>query len=1176
MPALKKIGAAALSALGFGTGASAVTANYLIVAGGGGGDGSGGGAGGYQANTTSLSLTTSYTVTIGAGGAATLNGSNSSFGTLTASVGGGGGSSGNSNGKTGGSGSGGSQTGTGGAATSGQGNAGGNGGGAGSTGGGGGAGAVGSAGGSNIGGNGGAGSASSISGTSVTYAGGGGGSASSTQGTGGSGGGGSASSTTGSSGTANLGGGGGGGWTVGGGQGGSGIVIISYTGAQQFGGGVVSSAAGNTIHTFYTSGVLSPLSSLSASYLVVAGGGGGGWTIFNTANGGGAGAGGLLSGSATIIDTNSTYVVTVGAGGTTTTTSATSGSNSSFSIVSTTAVGGGAGGNLNGVNGGSGGGGAGAGVTGGTAGTGVSGQGFAGAAGQTSGNFNGGGGGGAAQVGFTNGNGGNGTSSTISGTATFYAGGGGGSAGIGSTTSAGLGGGGTGGAANANGAAGTANTGGGGGGSGYSAGNTTFGGSGGSGIVVIAYAGSTQQMSGGTVTVSGGNVIHTFTSSGYLGPLTNFSNSLRFRGSATAYLSRTPTVVSNRTTYTWSGWIKRGIIDGGEREFFSAYSSGTNYDRFMFFQDNLYMDQISSGSAVGRLTSSALYRDPAAWYHIVCAVDTTQATSSNRLKLYVNGSQVTALATATYPSQNFTGQINNTVLHNIADLNGLGRTCDGYMTNINFIDGQALTPNSFGSFNQYGNWVPVTYGGSYGTNGFFLPFNQVTTSTYAATLNGTNQYVQAGTTATNFICTSTASGAAMTIEAWVYLTAYNTQGSPWMYSPVYAKGGTYFNFGVRNGNLRFYWYDGGFNYVETPSTSDVPLNTWTYVTVTVSGTSIYLFVNGILRYSGTPFTGVSSGGLNQAEYMGIETGGNTYLTGQISNIRVSNAAVYTATFTPPTSPLTVQTPTRLLTLQNATLVDNGPNAYSITSNNSVTTSVATPFTNPYTLCIDQSPQGNNWTPSAISTTSGATYDSMTDVPTLSNATSSNYCVLNPLTRTAGTPSDGNLQFVGPSSWRGINGTLEIPTTGKWYFEATILNAPSSPRSSTSSYNGIGIALATVFDVSLSPNVNNINACVLLDSGYINNFASSASDAGTSIANGDIIGVAINTTSNTYNFYKNNSSVASGTINATAGTKYIPFQISYSGDFGKMAVNFGQRPFTYTPPTDHLALNAFNM
>ena len=239
--------------------------------------------------------------------------------------------------------------------------------------------------------------------------------------------------------------------------------------------------------------------------LVVAGGGGGG-SANSTGTGGGGGAGGFLFDTA-VVNIGQSYSVVVGAGGAT----ATAGANSSIFIQ--TALGGGYGGSsvaagtsIVGGNGGSGGGGAaGAGLSqpSRAGGSGTSGQGNAGGLGQTT-NAPAGGGGGAGAVGGTAGGGGGaGLSSSITGTATFYAGGGaGGTAGI----PPGLGG--VGGGGNV-GVAGTANTGGGGGGSNPS----SSGAAGGSGIVILSYFGA-QRGTGGTVTSSGGYTIHTFTSSG--------------------------------------------------------------------------------------------------------------------------------------------------------------------------------------------------------------------------------------------------------------------------------------------------------------------------------------------------------------------------------------------------------------------------------------------------------------------------------------------------------------------------------------------------------------------------------------------------------------------------------------------------------------------------------------
>ena len=780
MPRLSKVGAAALGAFGW-TGGASVSASYLVVAGGGGGGanhGGGGGAGGYQTGTTSLNPTQSYTVTVGAGGAgrasgtgAGSSGSNSQLGTLTASVGGGAGGGASVAGSSGGSGGGGGNQSAGGAATSGQGSAGG----AGFSGapydpagGGGGAGAAGGAAtsGSSPAGNGGNGLSSSISGTSVTYAGGGGGGlfTGGTVGTGGTGGGGAGSfGTAATSGTANLGGGGGGGGSNSsvagtGGSGGSGVVIISYPAPQQFGGGVVTTSGSNVIHTFNTSGTLTPLSSLTASYLVVAGGGGG-----TRATGvGGSGAGGFRTGSGLTIDSNSIYLVTVGAGGAGATTDGATGASGGDSIfLATTSSGGGAGGRYgfpsvpggNGVAGGSGGGSdsqvASTGGAGNTPSTSPS-QGNNGGVGGSSPNSTAGGGGGAGAVGSNGtstvgGAGGVGTASSITGSSVTYAGGGGGGAGAGYTGgTGGSGGGGNGGVdSGANGTSGTANTGGGAGGNRYAA---TAASNGGSGVVIISYAGATQLMAGGTVTITGGNVIHTFTSSGYLTPIKLVNNSLRFRSSASAYLNRTFST-GNRKTFTFSAWVKKAVVGNSTAAVLLCSTDNSTSTGWLHFNtaaigstDALtFQDQLSSTE----LVTTQLFRDPSAWYHIILAVDTTQATASNRAKLYVNGTQVTSFSTATYPTQNADTNFNrpSTFSHTIGTQVAGSRYFDGYLTEINFIDGQALTPTSFGTTNSYGVWQPITYGGSYGTNGFYLPFTNTTSATtlaYDFSPNGNN------------------------------------------------------------------------------------------------------------------------------------------------------------------------------------------------------------------------------------------------------------------------------------------------------------------------------------------------------------------------------------------------------------------------------------------------------
>jgi len=203
--------------------------------------------------------------------------------------------------------------------------------------------------------------------------------------------------------------------------------------------------------------------------------------------------------------------------------------------------------------------------------------------------------------------------------------------------------------------------------------------------------------------------------------------SLRFRSSASAYLSRTPSVAGNRRVWTWSGWVKRGSLSSFQQLF--SYFGGTTYDQFRFDSDDTLQLTLNNGNSANTKTS-AVFRDPSAWYHIVALCDTTNATANDRLQLWVNGVRQ-SLGTNTQPTQNYDTYVNTTNAFNIGRLGSGGSHFDGYLTEVNFIDGQALTPSSFGQIESTtGVWSPKQYAGSYGTNGFYLKFGN--TSSVAA------------------------------------------------------------------------------------------------------------------------------------------------------------------------------------------------------------------------------------------------------------------------------------------------------------------------------------------------------------------------------------------------------------------------------------------------------------
>jgi len=217
-----------------------------------------------------------------------------------------------------------------------------------------------------------------------------------------------------------------------------------------------------------------------------------------------------------------------------------------------------------------------------------------------------------------------------------------------------------------------------------------------------------------------------------IGPVTgyNIERSLRFNSADSAYLNRTPGSASNRKTWTYSAWIKRTNLSS-LRSIFGTYVTTNNLSGIDFTAGDAIEIFQYNASYNFQLVTTPVFRDPSSWYHIVVAFDTTQATDSNRIKLYVNGTQITVFATASYPSLNYDAYWNNNIQHDIARRNG-NAYWDGYQTEVNFIDGQALTPSSFGETDSAtGVWKPKAYSGTYGTNGFFLKFadNSGTTST---------------------------------------------------------------------------------------------------------------------------------------------------------------------------------------------------------------------------------------------------------------------------------------------------------------------------------------------------------------------------------------------------------------------------------------------------------------
>jgi hypothetical protein len=449
------------------------------------------------------------------------------------------------------------------------------------------------------------------------------------------------------------------------------------------------------------------------------------------------------------------------------------------------------------------------------------------------------------------------------------------------------------------------------------------------------------------------------------------NRSVRLRQSASAYLNRTLTTPTNNKIWTWSAWVKKGKPSGtstASQTLFATGSGSTDAGSTLIIFDNERI--VLTGFNTNWLISTAVYRDPSAWYHILVAWDNSNATVNNRIKIYVNGLEIVyATDNRASLSTSSTYGINQAVLHTIGAWSWNNGSFtqpsyfDGYITEINFIDGQALTPTSFGEFNVLtGVWQPKKYGGTYGTNGFYLNFNDNSAATAAA--------------------------------------------------------------------------------------------------------------------------------------IGKDNSGN----------------------------------------------------------------------------------GNNWTPNNISVTAGNTYDSMTDVPTLTSPTTSNYPVMNPLIPSASSfITSGNLNIAGLGVTNQVQSTFAV-TSGKWYWEIELTN--------DGAYAIVGVSSQADLTSPFYPGSGGTSYGYdgLTGNKYNNG---SASAYGATYASGNLISVALDMDSGKIWFAKNGVWQASGDPAAGTNAAFTTLSnaVSTVASYGRRSataanpsgsINFGQRQFVYTPPTGFVALNTYNL
>ena len=206
-------------------------------------------------------------------------------------------------------------------------------------------------------------------------------------------------------------------------------------------------------------------------------------------------------------------------------------------------------------------------------------------------------------------------------------------------------------------------------------------------------------------------------------PQTTIANSCRFDSASNDYLNRALSSGTG-TTFTLSAWVKRSDNSKYVVLLSSGANSSNDLDEILIQTDGTFRAFSYTSSYTFHLTSNAVFKDVSAWYNFIFVYDSTNSTSGDRARMYVNGSEITSFSAEVQPSQGTVpNYLNKNREHYISGNLGSTDTGTHYIAEYCFIDGQALTPSSFGAFNPVTNiWEPIAYAGTYGTNGFRLDF----------------------------------------------------------------------------------------------------------------------------------------------------------------------------------------------------------------------------------------------------------------------------------------------------------------------------------------------------------------------------------------------------------------------------------------------------------------------
>ena len=662
--------------------------------------------------------------------------------------------------------------------------------------------------------------------------------------------------------------------------------------------------------------------------------------------------------------------------------------------------------------------------------------------------------------------------------------------------------------------------------------------------------------------------------------------SVRFDSGESTYLSRTPSSAGNRKTFTFAAWIKLSDVGTGKQTIFNA-GNNSSFGQCLLEYDGSYnqfwfRSSVVNGTMSAAAYTTALFRDPGAWYHLVMSVDTTQATAADRVKMYVNGVSQ-SFVTYSIP-QDGVCAINTATEHRIGrSVSSNSDYLDSYLADVHFIDGTALDASNFGAYDaDTGIWNPKRFSGSFGTNGFHLKFASYSSSAALGTDSSGNSntwtvnnmniaastfgasrgsnYDTEASSYTEFGTVSQVSGQSLPMSNPSHYQTYALRANSGGFKVITTNsasteffmgcwikldnhtagnqmgvdiGGSYKYWEVRSdGNVKIRHVSPGSS--ATSSGSPLSTGTWQHIALSRSGNTLTGFVDGTAVVTTT--CGYASNTITaNEEFNWFAQSGTSYnVSGYLIDAFVYVGTGRTSNYTVPTAPLITST-------GGINNVAGFSSSYLVYASNLISYGAGV---------------------SDIST--------MIDTPTNYEADSGNnggnYATLNPLTRYAAELSNGNLDVLGDraNDWSQTLGTLGI-TSGKYYWEYTV-GAPGSTQ--------IGICQHPSNDkIGAGPK----GYGYILGSGRVDH-NNSDSAYGESLGAGNVLGIAYDADNGKLYFYKDGTIQNSGTAAATGISSGTWFPgISIYHNTGNGSFNFGQRPFAISSiPSGYKALCTQNL